>query len=386
MISKIDKQQLQRLCQKLNLGELSSEPEKVTGGLLHRMYKISTSSGKFAVKKLNPTIKAKENIKKKYQYTEDIAALFSKRGIPAVLAYRFQNEPIIEIADDWFMVFDWVEGTTLSPEQIRPEHARKIGEMLFLMHSLNLFSKEKTAKEEKENGSSFDYFHNNHWKLLLEHTKLNHSLFLEIDKFFPVLLELNQKFYLSIPELNKKQVISHADLDPKNVLWIEKMNPIIIDWESVRPVNPTLELIACALDWSGITTGEINIALYQAVLDGYRIAGSLEDRNSVVIKDQTTEDIEDQIRSSLEDRTGDVIEDPSLVGIESSVEDSLFSNDIKTACYGVAGNWLAWLEFNIRRAIGENSIDEDDKNFGVKMSLETINTLLRLNNFIKQIL
>lgn len=321
------------LCQKLNLGHLVSEPQMVTGGLLHRMYKVVTTEGQYAVKKMNPSIKTKENIRAKYQYTEDVAALFSKQGVPALLAYRFQNDPIIEIEDDWFMVFDWINGTTLNSEQITSEHSKKIGRLLFLIHHLNVTSKEKWH-------SSFDYFPDEHWELLLEQSKLNQSLFTAVDSFFPVLLELNQKFYHAILELNKILIISHADLDPKNVIWMQNMNPILIDWESVRPVNPTLELIACALDWSGITVGEIKVELYTDFINGYQSEGS---------------------------------------------ENGRFSNDIITACYGVAGNWLAWLEFNIRRALGENCVDEQDKNFGLKMSIETMGTLVRLNHFSKQL-
>lgn len=332
LLKYMNNEQLQSLSQKLNLGKLVSEPERVAGGLLHRMYRIITTKGQYAVKKMNPSIKTKENIRKKYQYTEDMAALFSEEGVPALLAYRYQNDPIIEIGDDWFMVFDWMNGTTLSPEQIDPEHAKKIGELLFLMHCLNLSSKEKW-------GSSFDYFPDNHWKSLLEQAKSNQNLFSKFDTFFPVLLDLNQNFHHSISELNKKLIISHADLDPKNVIWKQNGNPIVVDWESVRPVNPTLELIACALDWSGITIGEINNEIYKAFLDGYQ---------------------------------------------SQDAENRVFSNDIKIACYGVAGNWLAWLEFNVRRALGEVCVDEEDKTFGFKMSIETMSTLLRLNNFINR--
>lgn len=55
--------------QKLNLGNLISEPERVAGGLLHRMYRIITTNGQYAIKKLNPSIKTKKNIKRKNQYT-----------------------------------------------------------------------------------------------------------------------------------------------------------------------------------------------------------------------------------------------------------------------------------------------------------------------------
>ncbi len=53
--------------------------------------------------------------------------------------------------------------------------------------------------------------------------------------------------------LARHQVISHGDLDHKNVLWDASGEPLIIDWESARRLNPTYELMLEALDWGGIT-------------------------------------------------------------------------------------------------------------------------------------
>ena len=34
-------------------------------------------------------------------------------------------------------------------------------------------------------------------------------------------------------------MVSHGDLDHKNVLWSETGEPLVIDWESARRLNPT---------------------------------------------------------------------------------------------------------------------------------------------------
>lgn len=44
------------LCTRLQLGELTGTPEILTGGLLHRMYEVKTSKGKYAIKALNPQV------------------------------------------------------------------------------------------------------------------------------------------------------------------------------------------------------------------------------------------------------------------------------------------------------------------------------------------
>ncbi len=44
------------LCEKYGLGTMQKEPLAVKGGLLHRMYRVTTDQGDYAVKLLNPDI------------------------------------------------------------------------------------------------------------------------------------------------------------------------------------------------------------------------------------------------------------------------------------------------------------------------------------------
>ena len=47
--------------------------------------------------------------------------------------------------------------------------------------------------------------------------------------------------------LRKHILISHSDIDQKNVLWLKDDKPQIIDWESVGPTNPGLEIVDAAM-------------------------------------------------------------------------------------------------------------------------------------------
>lgn len=53
--------QFEKLCDILQLGKIVDRPEIMTGGLLHRMYAIKTTQGKYAIKALNPSIISIEN-------------------------------------------------------------------------------------------------------------------------------------------------------------------------------------------------------------------------------------------------------------------------------------------------------------------------------------
>ncbi len=48
--------QFEKLCDMLELGEIVGVPKAISGGLLHRMYSVETTQGKYAVKALNPQI------------------------------------------------------------------------------------------------------------------------------------------------------------------------------------------------------------------------------------------------------------------------------------------------------------------------------------------
>lgn len=47
---------IEKLFKNYNLGNLKRELEMVTGGLMHKMYHVSTDQGEYAIKLLNPSI------------------------------------------------------------------------------------------------------------------------------------------------------------------------------------------------------------------------------------------------------------------------------------------------------------------------------------------
>lgn len=68
------------LCAKYNLGLLMNEPEPITGGLLHRMYRLQTDKAQYAVKALNPQIMQRDTAMSNYIFSEMVANLAYQRG------------------------------------------------------------------------------------------------------------------------------------------------------------------------------------------------------------------------------------------------------------------------------------------------------------------
>ncbi|CAM4239637.1 hypothetical protein [Bacillus manliponensis] len=77
--------EFESLCQKSLLGELLNVPTPLSGGLLHRMYAIETTKGKYTIKLLNPQIMLRSTARQNYIHSEKIASFVSKKisALPA---------------------------------------------------------------------------------------------------------------------------------------------------------------------------------------------------------------------------------------------------------------------------------------------------------------
>lgn len=74
------------LMMKCGFGAVRFPIEPVTGGLMHRMYRVKTDSGIYAVKHLNPEIMGREGVFDNYARAEKIECLLEKEEIPIVPA------------------------------------------------------------------------------------------------------------------------------------------------------------------------------------------------------------------------------------------------------------------------------------------------------------
>ena len=51
---------LEKICQQYNLGTMECQPFPFKGGFMHKMYSLFTTTGKYAVKLLNPYVMQRE--------------------------------------------------------------------------------------------------------------------------------------------------------------------------------------------------------------------------------------------------------------------------------------------------------------------------------------
>ena len=296
----------------LDLGTVTGPITSVAGGFMHRMYKVSTDRGIYAVKHLNPKIMERPDAKDHFARAEKIERILEMREIPIVPAITIQNQKMHYFDGQYFYVFHWLDGHVTDWNHISKDQCRIAGSLLGQLHSIcprNIPHQEPTISSInwKEYSKEAQAQNSKIASLLAE----NEELFLYAER------ELN-KARLSLPDL---LCITDEDMDPKNVMWTGA-SPKIIDLECLDYGNPISSALQLSLQWSGVTTRDLDLTKMIAFFDGYLEA---------------------------------------------------YDNCYRGYSYvlGLAYTWIEWLEYNIQRALGACS-DEEERKTGITQVRETI--------------
>ena len=324
--------QLTNLCNTFELGTPLNAPKKVSGGLLHKMWRINTDEASYAIKQLSQDIDlTNEAIVKNYNLTEEIAAQFASQGVPAIPAIKQAGKTLTMIESTGFLIYPWVDAKPLHHDTISEPHALKIAKLLAKMHLINLNVPEIAEPE-------FIDVHSNDYLLDLIQKANGYSCPFsgELTGLQKDIVTINTAFQHTLPLLKKQVVVSHGDLDQKNVLWDHNDNPILIDWECARKLNPTHEIVDACLNWSGITTN-FNKPLFLNMLKTYSKAGG---------------------------------------GVGKDLLQAAFN--------GVLGNWINWMVYNINRACSTD--ESEQKTLGIEQVQQVLKTIVQLKNIIPDLM
>ncbi|MGO4538404.1 phosphotransferase [Paenibacillus sp. 2TAB19] len=318
----VDYLKIGEICRYYGIGTPLAEAEPISGGYLHQMRLIHTTTGRYALKVLNPEIIARPEARPNYLRSEQVARAAAAAGIPAVLAIAVQGNPLADIAGSTYMLFEWNAGSMLSPSERDNRHARAIGELLYRLHELEL---------PDMPSPSWKVYPQSHWESLLERGIRSHMSWAQsIEARGQALLEWNKLYEDACVQLRQKAVVSHCDLNPRNVLWENGSEPYLIDWESAGPIHPTMELIDAAISWSEQEDGNIDRSAFMAVIEAYAKAGGMA---------------------------------------HTRIEDAI---------YGRMGSMLDWLEYNMRRSIDTAVFGEDERKLGAEQADLTFASLQTL--------
>lgn len=230
--------------------------------------------------------------------TEATAHAFSRQGIPALHALDVDQQHLQLLDGVGYLVYPWTNATACHRNGIEERHAVIVASTLAHMHSSDI------NVPELRDVPAFPVTAERVIDLVQlakqRNVRYNDILAERLDD----LLRIVELHAPALALLEGHQVISHGDLDHKNILWDESGDPLLIDWESARRLNPTYELLLEALDWGGITAN-FDARPFTTILRAYVDAGGL------------------------------IVEDM-----------------IPAASDAIQGAWVSWLLYNVGRAVG----------------------------------
>ena len=321
---------ISKLPDALHLGGLLEEPVMITGGLLHKMYRVATSDGLFAVKRLNPEIIKRPDALSNTIRSEKIAKAFDSL-IPAVVSLEIDGKQVHKLGEEYYMVFPWVEGTAVFPADITPYHCEAIGSILGKMHQHNLRMEGIILEEDAFEMFGWDAY----LKRINDFKSSDKEWMTAYRKSVEDIKRWNQKACDSESYLSKSAVISHRDLDPKNVMW-NGDKPYIIDWEAAGYVNPYQEFLEVINYWADDGAGNLVKEKYDALITAYC----------------------------------------RYMDISTVLWDEVF--------YGSYFGMLGWLEYNVKRALGIEASEEAEMLLGEEQVIGTIRELYAYRGKIGQ--
>lgn len=303
---------LMRAC---GFGAVIAPITSVSGGFLHRMYRVETASGLYAVKHLNPEIMSRDGVHDNFERAEKIELLLEKKGIPIVPSLTVNGHKMQTIEGQYFYIFHWQEGHMTDWNHITDSQCRMAGNILGRIHAIH---PENVSHQEPE-------IREIDWKGYICRAAGTNS------EITSVLSCNEQLLDYAVQELNKARAslpdiicVSNEDMDPKNIMW-DNGRPWVIDLECLDYGNPVSHALQLALQWSGITTCKIDMERLASFFEGYLEA---------------------------------------------------YDNCFRAygSVFGLAYTWVEWLEYNIRRALDTHS-DDQERMMGLS---EVKNTVARI--------
>lgn len=248
------------LCKQLNLGALTEEPIQLTGGLMHKMYRIATESGVVAVKCLNPHVMARPTAAANFAAAEELERKLTHLSPPFIPAFTIGGRKMQQVNGRFFYLFPYFEGKALPEKDITPIHCAMVGAFLAYLHAVECHTAPIQRNVLYFNWNAFDLS--------------------EEDK---AILQTAQEA-ANAATLPPLLTICHNDMDPKNVLWNE-MDCRIIDLECLGYGSPYLELLETALCWAGYERGEVDFDRFIAFVSAYTMAGGRLDADWSAVYD-----------------------------------------------------------------------------------------------------
>lgn len=264
---------LARVADALSLGALTAPPIRLSGGFTHRMFRLDTTTGVYAVKLLNPEIMRRPDAMDNYRTAEYFEALLEQENLPILAAKTIAGRKMQCVDGQYLYVFDHFEGRPLQAEALTPIHCAKMGEVLAKIH----------AADRPENPGEPKIAEFIDWTALTEKLLSSDEARAEgelLHSTLPMLTCLTAAAEDAARRLPRMTALCHNDMDPKNVLW-RGDNFRIIDLECLGYADPMQELLDLAISWSE----PADEARFKAFVSAYYSAGGARPADIALLYD-----------------------------------------------------------------------------------------------------
>ena len=309
-------EELNVLIEHCGLGKIEGHILPVSGGLMHRMFKVQTTTGTYAVKRLNPEIMNRPDVLKNYSEAERLERILEENGIPIVAALSFGDKKMVSLGGKYYYIFPWNEGKITDFNNITSKQCHIAGEILGRIHGIDA----RNVSPEEPILCNVDF------EAFLEDAKAKDSMIAPLlEANMPLLAEAQNKLNEARKSLPAMRAISNDDMDPKNIMW-QDGKAYVIDLECLGYSNPISSCLDLSLQWAGTVNGKFNKDNLEAFFKGYL----------------------------------------------SAYDNGFRSYD---ELFGIAYTWIEWLEYNIKRALGMVSTDTNEIRLGEAEAVNTINRI-----------
>lgn len=320
----IDKQ-ISDLIKQCRLGAVIAPITPVSGGLMHKMYRVETDCGIYAVKCLNPEIMKRPDVLGNYARAEQIERILEEKGLPIVPALTIDGQKMQHMENRYFYIFAWQEGKITDWHHIAKEQCRIAGNILGQIHAID----PQNVSHKDPEVSNID------WQAYVRKAEDQKSeIAAMLSEHLELLVSAENEFNQARAALPDILCLTNEDMDPKNVMW-DNGNARVIDLECLDYGNPISGALQLALQWAGITTCELDIEKITAFFDGYLAA---------------------------------------------------YDNGFRAYgnVFGLAYTWVEWLEYNIQKSLG-GQYDDAERSVDICEVKNTIGRIQYIRNHEKEI-
>ena len=278
----------ERICAELSLGALTVPPVRLNGGYTHRMFRLTTDRGDYAVKLLNPEIMQRPDAPGNFRRAERYEALLERAGLPILPAKTIVGRKMHCVAGQNLYVFDCFDGRPLRDEEITPAHCAKMGAVLAQIHRAGPTCPQtavgagiaRPLQEAPDSALSGSAFWNGLADALLSSGD-GKAAGEVLRAAVPMLTRAAAAMEAAVRRLPRVRALCHNDMDAKNVLW-QGEDFRIIDLECLDLADPLQEMLDLAVSWAGWALDE---GKFKAFVSAYYEAGGLRPTDAALLYD-----------------------------------------------------------------------------------------------------